>query len=81
MGMLTVRNVDDEVQQRLKSRARAHGRSMESEVRAILTAAVEASTDEPRLGTRIAALFDEVDSADFEVRRGQEPARAVDFEQ
>jgi len=37
---ITVRNLDDEVQRRLKQRAAAHGRSMEAEARAILTSAL-----------------------------------------
>lgn len=41
MADITVRNLDDAVRQRLKQRAAAHGRSMEAEVRAILTAAVD----------------------------------------
>lgn len=40
MATITVRNLDDAVQQRLRERAAAHGRSMEAEVRAILTTAV-----------------------------------------
>ena len=40
MANITVRNLDDEVQRRLKQRAAEHGRSMEAEVRSILTAAV-----------------------------------------
>ena len=40
MGTITVRNLDDAVQQRLRERAAAHGRSMEAEARAILTSAV-----------------------------------------
>lgn len=40
MATITVRNLDDEVQRRLKRRAAASGRSMEAEVRAILSAAV-----------------------------------------
>jgi plasmid stability protein len=37
---ITVRNLDDEVQRRLKQRAAEHGRSMEAEARSILTAAL-----------------------------------------
>jgi antitoxin FitA len=37
---ITVRNLDDEVQKRLKQRAAEHGRSMEAEARSILTAAL-----------------------------------------
>jgi plasmid stability protein len=40
MANITVRNLDDEVQRRLKHRAVAHGRSMEAEARAILTGAL-----------------------------------------
>lgn len=44
MGTITVRNLDGDVQQRIRERAAAHHRSMEAEARAILTEAV--STDE-----------------------------------
>ncbi|MBB5639572.1 FitA-like ribbon-helix-helix domain-containing protein [Cryobacterium roopkundense] len=40
MAVITVRNLDDEVQRRLKLRAAAHNQSMEAEARAILSAAV-----------------------------------------
>lgn len=41
MATITVRNLDVEVQRRLKRRAARNERSMEAEARAILTAAVE----------------------------------------
>jgi len=40
MTQLIVRNLDDEVRDRLRDRAHQHGRSMEEEVRDILRAAV-----------------------------------------
>lgn len=40
MATLTVRDLDDSVRDRLRVRAAHHGRSMEAEVRAILTDAV-----------------------------------------
>ncbi len=40
MATLMVRGLDEEVRQRLKERAASNGRSMEAEVRAILSAAV-----------------------------------------
>jgi plasmid stability protein len=46
MSMLTVRDLNPEVKERLRQRAARHGRSMEAEVRLILAAAVEAG-DEP----------------------------------
>ena len=41
MASLSVRDLDDDVRERLRRRAAAHGRSMEAEVRSILTAAVQ----------------------------------------
>lgn len=38
---MTIRNLDERVKQRLQVRAARHGRSMEAEIRAILTAAAE----------------------------------------
>ena len=40
MADITVRDLDDQVQQHLKRRAAEHGRAMEAEARAILTAAL-----------------------------------------
>lgn len=40
MATITVRDLDDDVQRRLKRRAARNDRSMEAEVRAILSAAV-----------------------------------------
>jgi antitoxin FitA len=46
MSVLTVRDLDPEVKEKLRQRAARHGRSMEAEARLILAAAVETS-DEP----------------------------------
>jgi len=58
MAQLVVRQLDDDVKERLKRRARRHGRSTEEEVREILRNAVrgEGRIREP-LGSRIAARF------------------------
>ena len=40
MASITIRNLDDEVKQRLRVRAAEHGNSMEQEARDILAAAV-----------------------------------------
>ena len=47
MSMLTVRSLDPEVKAKLRERAAHHGRSMEAEVRAILSEAL-AVDEEPR---------------------------------
>lgn len=41
MAVITVRRLDDSVLRRLKARAETNGRSLEGEVRQILSAAVE----------------------------------------
>lgn len=59
MGQFTVRNIEDDIKDRLKRRAAQHGSSMEAEVRQILRNAVK-DDDLPAgggLGSRIAARF------------------------
>ena len=46
MAVLNIRNLPDDVRDRLRVRAARRGRSMEAEVRAILTAAVTESAPE-----------------------------------
>jgi plasmid stability protein len=48
MAQLLVRNLDDKVKERLRKRARDHGRSMEEEARVILSEAVPAPAKRPR---------------------------------
>ena len=47
MASITIRNLDDNIKQRLRVRAAEHGRSMEEEVRDILRRVMSEST-EPR---------------------------------
>jgi plasmid stability protein len=84
MAQLIVRNLDDEVKQRLAERARRHGRSMEQEVRDILREAVsDRPAEEPEvdMGTRLTAFFAEhrLTGYDIEELKGEE-ARAATFE-
>ncbi|NJM34230.1 MAG: toxin-antitoxin system [Rhodomicrobium sp.] len=83
MAQLVVRNIEDEVKQRLVQRARRHGHSMEEEVRTILRDAVrEEMKPAPDLGfgTRLANFFAAHDF-DFEVEelKGQD-ARPASFD-
>ena len=48
MASITIRNLDDDLEIRLRARADSHGRSMEEEAREILVHAL--SKDEKRLG-------------------------------
>jgi plasmid stability protein len=60
VAALSIRDLDDEVRERLRVRAAQHGRSMEAEIRAILVEAVMDSGDTESLfdslGARIGAL-------------------------
>jgi antitoxin FitA len=83
MAQLVVRNIGDDVKERLIERARRHGRSMEEEVRVILRDAVqEEMKPAPDLGfgTRLANFFAE-QGLDYELEeiKGQE-ARPASFD-
>lgn len=67
MAQILVRDVEDDVKERLRQLAARHGRSMEAEVRDILRSAV--APDEGAaggLGSEISALFEGVGLADDE---------------
>ena len=55
MGVLSVRNLPDEVHRALRARAASHGRSTEAEVRAILETAVRPK-EEIGFGTLLANI-------------------------
>jgi len=59
MAILTIRNLDPAIKERLRVRAARHGRSMEAEARDILQAIVSAPERlaEPNLYERIRARF------------------------
>lgn len=57
MSTITVRGLDEQVVRLLKLRAAQGGRSMEAEVRSILTEAVAADGDQEGLGTFLTATF------------------------
>ena len=74
MAQLIVRNLEEDVKERLQRRAASHGHSMEEEVRDILRNAVTEENRPPRpLGTRLAARFAGLglDVAIPELRGGQ----------
>lgn len=73
MAGLSVRRIDEEVYERLRTRAHHHGVSMEEEVRRILRAAVSAPD---RLGDLALSTFGE-HGVELEIprREVQEPAQ------
>ena len=66
MADLTIHNIDASVVEDLKVRARANNRTLESEIRDILAAAVDPTRalDLRALAERIAAMTPEVDQTD-----------------
>jgi antitoxin FitA len=79
VARILVRDLEDDVKERLQRRARRHGRSMEAEVRAILKAAVLSEEAPPtELGRRLARRFADIglDAPLAEVR-GQAPTPAA----
>ena len=67
MACLTVRNLDEDLKQRLKEQAGKHGCSMEEEVRRILADALPYVENPPEgLGTAVHSLFKPVALTDEE---------------
>jgi len=69
MATLTIRNVDTVVKERLRVLAARHGRSMEAEVRAILSEAAAGENDEPEpnLAEAIRRRFAPLGGVDLEL--------------
>jgi plasmid stability protein len=66
MANLTIRNLDDEVVAKLKTRAKAHHRSLEAELRALLSEAVARPSREEflKIAERIRAMTPDVEQTD-----------------
>ena len=81
MAQLVVRNIEDEVKERLRKRAAAHGHSMVEEVREILRGAVARdATQQQPFGQRLQARFAGIGIVeDIEELRGSE-ARPADLD-
>lgn len=78
MAAVSIRDLDDEVRERLRVRAAQHGRSMEAEIRIILTDAVSPPTDSTGLAQGLLTRFADLGGVDLELpARTQEP-RGVD---
>jgi plasmid stability protein len=66
MATVTIRNLEDAVVERLKARARDNERSLEAEIRALLTQAADQlrGTEARALADRIAAMAYDVPQTD-----------------
>lgn len=78
MASLTIRGLDEETKARLRVRAARHGRSMESEVRAILHDVLVPPPGAGGLGTRIHSRFATLGQLELPDRH--EAPRAADLD-
>ncbi|OSM42062.1 FitA-like ribbon-helix-helix domain-containing protein [Nesterenkonia sp. PF2B19] len=77
MSSIIVRGLDDSVKQQLATQAKEHGRSMEAEVRDILTKAAR----RPHIGMALLAAAQDVGGIDdLTIPERDDVARAVEFE-
>ncbi len=79
MSAVSIRNLDDRVKERLRVRAARHGRSMEAEMRAILTEAVSEPADDGGLLHALLDTFGELGGVDLDIPRRHAPPRAAGF--
>ncbi len=81
MAALSIRDIDDDVRELLRVRAAEHGRSMEAEVRQILTDAVRPPRPEGLVDALLAAFSGSGAGAgaDLELPARDAPPRAADL--
>jgi plasmid stability protein len=78
MAAVSIRDLDDSVKEKLRVRAARHGRSMEAEMRAILTAAVAEEESRTGLFAALVERFTQVGGIDLQLLpRGTPPRVAV----
>ena len=78
MAALSIRGLDDAIRERLRQRAARHGRSMEAEIRAILTDAVQVPGSAEGLLTTLLDRVGELGGVDLEFGPRTGSARTVD---
>jgi antitoxin FitA len=83
MATLTIRNLNDDVKQRLRVRAAQHGHSMEEEVRTILQASVEQSREAKPggLATRIIERFKPIGGVELDIPPRTFPPEPLIFDE
>ncbi len=79
MAAVSIRDLDDDVKDRLRVRAARNGRSMEAEIRAILTAAVGESDSSRGLFTELLDRFGEIGGVELDLPARANVARAPDL--
>lgn len=79
MAAVSIRNLDNDVKERLRIRAASHGRSMESEIRAILVEAVTEPDEHPGMLVALMQRFGDLGGVDLEIPARRTPVRAADL--
>lgn len=79
MAAVSVRDLDDDVKERLRIRAAANGRSMEAEIRAILITAVNEPEPSEGLLSALADRFGALGGVELDLPPRATPARAAEF--
>lgn len=78
MAVLTIRNIEDSIKERLRVRAATHGHSMEEEVRVILRRAV-GGVDGPALWALSRQLFEGADGVELQLPEREGDRASPDF--
>jgi plasmid stability protein len=78
MTAITIRKLPEDLKQRLRMRAAAHGRSMEAEAREILTLALEENRADLSWIERLIAVGDELGGVELDIQADQ-PATFADL--
>jgi plasmid stability protein len=81
MATLVIRDLDDDVKARLRVQAAQHGRSMEAEVRAIITNAVSGPSEAEGFLEAILDRFGELGGVDLDLPARGTRTRAAEFRQ
>ncbi len=79
MSAVSIRNLDARVKERLRVRAARHGRSMEAEMRAILTDAVSETEEDRGLFQALLDRFGELGGVDLDIPDRTARPRAADL--
>lgn len=79
MAAVSIRNLDDAVKERLRLRAAGNSRSMEAEIRAILTEAVAEHEPAEDLFSAILARFGELGGVELDLPARETRARSADL--
>jgi antitoxin FitA len=78
VAAVSVRDLDDDVKERLRIRAARNGRSMEAEIRAILISAVAEPHPSDGMLSTLAGRFGSLGGVELDLPPRATPARAAD---